>query len=116
MPRAPVDGVKVKEIRVTLGSKERMLVEEISNSYRINSLKIPELLEFLDDPTKIIQVMYSIATIAEIIGLETGLPTVADIPEVLDWFSSRTSEPRAKNSVESLIEFFSNIAGGISDA
>tara|TARA_R100000808_G_C2149777_1_gene158294 strand:+ start:426 stop:806 length:381 start_codon:yes stop_codon:yes gene_type:complete len=89
MPRLPVDGNKVVEHRITFGTKERELIADLSTSYRISSLRIPETLEFLDDPEDVIQLMYSIATIAEILGIETGLPTVADIPAVVDWFTNR---------------------------
>ena len=89
MPRLPVDGKKVVEHLITFGTKERELIQDLSTTYRIQSLKIPEMLNFLDDPSRVIQVMYSIATIAEILGIETGLPTVADLPAVVEWFATR---------------------------
>lgn len=89
MPRLPVDGKKVVEHRITFGTKERELIGDLSTSFRIQSLKVPEMLEFLDDPEDVIQLMYSIATIAEILGVETGLPTVGDIPAVVEWFQTR---------------------------
>lgn len=87
--RLPVDGKKVIEHRITLGTKERMIAEEIATSFRIQSVNPQAILETLDDPTKIIQIAYSIATILEIIGIETGLPTPADIPEFIEWFAKR---------------------------
>lgn len=86
MPRLPVDGKKVVEHRITFGTKERELIQDLSTSYRIQSLNIEGMLDFLDDPTRIIEVAYSIAVIAEMLGIETGLPTPVD---VLHWFTER---------------------------
>ena len=87
--RLPVE--KVIEHRITFGTKERVLIEDISTSIRIGVLPQQEILEILDDPTKIIQILYSLATIAEVAGYETGLPTVADVPEVYEWFAKRAN-------------------------
>jgi len=87
--RLPVDGKKVIEYRITLGTKERQIAEEISTSLRISSIDPKAIIETLDDPTKIIQIAYSIATIAELFGIETGLPTAGDLPEVYEWFAKR---------------------------
>ena len=87
--RLPVE--KVIEHRISFGTKERVLIEDISTSIRIASLPNDEILKILDDPTKIIEILYSLATIAEIIGFETGLPTVADVPEVYEWFAKRAN-------------------------
>ena len=89
MPRLPVDGKKVKEFRITLGSFERTLLQELATSLRIASFSPSTILETLEDPTKIIQIAYSVATILEIFGFETGLPTAGDLPEVLEWFTKR---------------------------
>lgn len=89
MPRLPVDGKKVKEFRITLGSFERTLLQDLATSLRIASFSPSTIIETLDDPTKIIQIAYSIATILEIFGFETGLPTAGDLPEVLEWFTKR---------------------------
>ena len=86
MPRLPVDGKKVIEHRITFGTKEREILADLSTSYRIEALKVPELLNFLDDPSKIIEVAYSVAIIAEMFGFETGLPTPVDL---LHWFQER---------------------------
>jgi len=41
MPRLPVDGVKVQEIRITLGGKERQLVETALTAYSVNRIATP---------------------------------------------------------------------------
>ncbi len=86
MPRLPVDGKKVVEHRITFGTREREILADLSTSIRIQSLKVPELLNFLDDPSRIIQVAYSVAIIAEMAGWETGLPTPVD---AFTWFQER---------------------------
>lgn len=110
MPRLPVDGKKVVEHRITLGTKERELLGDLSTSYRVNVLKIPEVLDFLDNPTNVIKFMYSIATIAEILGVETGLPTVADIPEVVEWFQTRdvTGAEVSESGNQSLVQLITD--------
>ena len=85
MPRLPVDGRRVKEHRITLGTYERKLLDDIALSYRIQAFDQSAILEVLKSPKNLIEIMYSIATILEILGIETGLPTVADIPEVIEW-------------------------------
>ena len=112
MPRLPVDVDTVIEHRITFGTKERELLQDISTSYRIQAIDYNQLLNFLDDPSRVIQVMYSIATIAEILGIETGLPTVADLPEVISWFLERdatgalTSESGNPSLWDTLTEFW----------
>ena len=41
MPRLPVDGKKVIEHRITLGSKERQLLDNVATSYSINKIATP---------------------------------------------------------------------------
>ena len=89
MPRLPVDGKKVQEFRITLGTKEREIADSIASSLRLASIDQDRIIQTLYDPTKIIEIMYSFATIAEILGVETGLPTVADLPKVYEWFATR---------------------------
>ncbi len=86
MPRLPVDGKKVIEHRITFGTLERELLRDATTSYRLQSLKIPEMLNFLDDPLRLIQVLYSVAIILEVLGIESGLPTPVD---AATWFAER---------------------------
>jgi len=41
MPRLPVDGVKVQELRITLGGKEREILESASAAYSMNRISAP---------------------------------------------------------------------------
>ena len=91
MPRLPVDGKKVIEHRITLGTKEREIFDHISTSIRINSIDSKVISDIMTNPLQIIQIMYSVATIAEILGIETGLPTVGDIPEVIAYLKELAS-------------------------
>tara|TARA_R110002073_G_C9266414_1_gene563901 strand:+ start:326 stop:700 length:375 start_codon:yes stop_codon:yes gene_type:complete len=112
--RLPVDGKKVIEYRITLGTKERQIAEDISTSLRIKSLDPKAIIETLDDPTKIIQIAYSIATIAELFGIETGLPTAGDLPEVYEWFAKRgilSSQPRSEDN-PSIFDLLKNLLSG----
>jgi len=116
-PRLPVDGKKVIEHRITFGTKERELAQDLATSYRIQSLKIPAMLEFLDDPEDVIKLMYSIATIAEILGIETGLPTVADLPKVVEWFATRdvTGQTTSTTGNQSLWNLLTDFWTGTGD-
>ena len=101
MPRSPVDGKKVIEHRISLGTYERNMLNDIALSYRIQAISPKVIMDVLDDPTKVIQIAYSIATIFEMFGMETGLPTVADLPEVITWFTQRginQSVPRSPDN------------------
>ena len=60
MPRLPVDGKKVQELRITMGEKERMLAEDLISSIRINQISTP-LVDLLKDVT-------GTATVALLIG------------------------------------------------
>ena len=91
MPRLPVDGKKVSELRITFGSKERELLEDLSTSYRIRAIApaLNDAAMILEDPLRIIQIAYGIATVLELFGIETGLPTPGDLPELLEYINQR---------------------------
>jgi hypothetical protein len=69
MPRTKPS--KTEELRVTLGTKERMLLEEFSTSYRIKST-LPSIAAIAKDATA----MYALAMIYEMV-------TGKDIPGVI---------------------------------
>ena len=71
MPRLPVDGKKVQELRITFGSKERQLIEDLSTSYRIGQVAQPTV-ELLKDASA----LYALAVIYEMI-------TGQDLPLVI---------------------------------
>ena len=84
MPRLPVDGKKVSELRITFGSKERMLLEDLSTSLRIMAITgdVP-ITEILSSPTKVITLVEGIATALELVGIETPIPTPVDAYDFL---------------------------------
>ena len=99
MPRLPVDGKKVVEHRITFGTKERDLLQDISTSYRIQAIDPEAMMKILEDPLRVIQIGYGLATAIEMLGFETGLPTIADLA---DWKQERKAKlEETKASVES---------------
>lgn len=91
MPRLPVDGKKVSELRITFGTLERELLRDLSTSYRIQAVApaLNDAAKILEDPLRIIQIAYGIATTLELFGIETGLPTPGDLPELYEWITQR---------------------------
>jgi len=71
VPRLPVDGKKVIEHRITLGTKERELLQDLSTSYRIGQVFDPTV-----DLLKDASALYALAVIFEVI-------TGQDIPGVI---------------------------------
>jgi len=69
MPRTKPS--KTEELRVTLGTKERMLLEDFSTSYRLQSV-LPSIAEIATDATA----MYALAMIYEMV-------TGKDIPGII---------------------------------
>lgn len=99
MPRLPVDGKKVVEHRITFGTKERELLQDISTSYRIQAIDPEAMMKILEDPLRVIQIGYGLATAIEMLGFETGLPTIADLA---DWKQERKAKlAETEASVES---------------
>jgi hypothetical protein len=78
------------EYVIRLQDKERQLLQDIATSYRIQALDIEGMLKILEDPTRIIQIAYGIATTLEIIGIETGFP-VPTIVDVVDYLNRKQS-------------------------
>ena len=70
MPRLPVDGNKVIEHRITFGSKERMLLEDLVTSYRIDAISGNDsIVEVLADGGKIISMFATLGAILELLGI-----------------------------------------------
>jgi hypothetical protein len=51
MPRLPVDGVKVQELRITLGTKERQILESAKTAYSFRNISTPIVTAINDDTT-----------------------------------------------------------------
>lgn len=114
MPRLPVDGKKVIEYRHTLGTYERQMLNDIAVSYRISAINPETILKILEDPLKLVQIAYSVATILEMFGFETGLPTPADIPELIEWFQNKGIKqdvPKSETN-PSIWELLKNLLSG----
>lgn len=70
MPRLPVDGKKVIEHRITFGTKERELIQDLSTSYRISAISGNDsLVEVLGDGTKVIAALATIGALLELAGI-----------------------------------------------
>ena len=68
MPRSKPS--KVEEIRITLGTKERMLLEELSTSYRIEAITGKDsIVETLSDGTKVLGMLGTIGLVLELLGI-----------------------------------------------
>lgn len=67
------------EYVIRLQDKERQLLEDLATSYRIQAIDPEAMFKILEDPSRIIQIAYGIATALEILGFETGLPTPVDL-------------------------------------
>jgi|TARA_Y100000004_G_C8888528_1_gene400925 hypothetical protein len=95
MPRSKPS--KVEELRITLGTKERQLAEEAIGVMRTRSILGNDGLAIVDDPVKLIALIETIATVLELFGFETPIPTPVDAYEFLDAFK-RKAETRASNA------------------
>lgn len=119
MPRLPVDGKRVIEHRVTLGSFERKMVEDFSTSYRIKAVApaLNDAAKILEDPLRIIQIAYGIATLLELLGMETGLPTPGDLPELYEWITQRdlAGNPISQSGQSSIFQTISDFLTGSGD-
>ena len=100
MPKAAPDEVIIH--RIEFQESERKLLESYLLAYSAGKigemgqgLGVPEIAKMLDDPLKIIQVAYSLATIIEFFGVETGWPTAAD---ATGWYAERQSKLERMNA------------------
>ena len=84
MPRLPVDGKKVVEHRITLGTKERELLGSAVGSFRLMAITgdVP-ITEILSDPIKVLTFIEAIATMLEVFGIETPIWTPVDAKQKL---------------------------------
>lgn len=115
MPRLPVDGKKVIEYRHTFGTKEREILQDLSTSFRIQSINPEAMFKILEDPLKVVQIAYGIATVLELVGFETGLPTPGDLPELYQWITQKSELSKGRSSALNLKEFLKEIFSGMAD-
>ena len=70
MPRLPVDGKRVIEHRITLGGKERELLQDLTTSYRIDAISGNDsVVEVLGDGTKVLAALGTIGALLELLGI-----------------------------------------------
>jgi len=90
--------------RIELQGKERELAEQALAAYTLGragnaleGLGVPELVKMMDDPTKIVQVLYSLATVYEaIFGPDsTRWPTVFDAASWWDEYQAKSNRMAA---------------------
>jgi len=84
--------------RIEFQQKERELLEQLQASLLVRNtgtflhgLGVPEFVKYMKDPTEIIGFLYSVATIAEALGIETGLPTPVD---AVQWWEEYQAKSR----------------------
>ena len=109
MPRLPVDGKKVQEIRFTLGTFERQQLESLVTAIQVeritkgvNNIATADL---FTSPIKMILFIEAVATLLEVLGIETPLPTPVDAYEYLS--KKRTlyaTEETGKQSILDLLQ------------
>lgn len=92
MPRLPVDGKKVQEFRITMGSKERQLAESALNAYRIKAV-VPSVANVLGD----VSALYALGSIWELL-------TGRDIPGLYNPEEIGDAGKRAAVEVEAAIK------------
>ena len=109
VPRLPVDGKKVVEHRITLGTKERDLLQDLSTSYRIKSIA-PSVATALTDATA----LYALATIYEML---TGrdIPGIINPDEAGQIWDAIKNEVRTVDVAEVRIDRASSLVGGLAN-
>jgi hypothetical protein len=89
MPRLPVDGKKVIEYRVTLGAKERQLLDDAQTAYSFKNISTP-IITAINDNTTLLLISGLLALLLpkwlpedwEIITEDMTLPQVQDWLEI----------------------------------
>ena len=97
MPRLPVDGKKVIEHRITLGTKERELLQDLSTSYRIGQVYEPSV-NLLKDASALyaLGVIFELITGEEIPGVITPGEASAFWKDIYD-YNKRSREEKASS-------------------
>tara|TARA_R100001086_G_scaffold149825_2_gene79608 strand:+ start:773 stop:1174 length:402 start_codon:yes stop_codon:yes gene_type:complete len=121
MPRLPVDGKKVIEHRITLGSKERTILEDLATSYRIDSISGNDsIVEVMADTGKIIAALGTLGALLELLGITDVFDfddvAKAQVMEVKEKVGEKIKEKAADPSfIQNLYSFnpvFAGMAAG----
>ena len=109
MPRLPVDGKKVVEHRITLGTKERDLLQDLSTSYRIKSVA-PSVATALTDATA----LYALASIYEML---TGkdIPGIINPSEAEQIWDAIKNEVRSVDPADTRVDRAGSLIGGLAN-
>ena len=79
MPRLPVDGKKVQELRITFGTKERELLDSLTTSIAFKNVATPTV-DLLKDVSGMI---IFVGLMNEFFGLNIELAGVTDVDELM---------------------------------
>ena len=82
MPRLPVDGTKVREIRVTMGTKERELLESAITAFQFNRISTP-IVAGMSDVSFMVVVGSILTAFFPQIVIPTGVEQVGEIIEAI---------------------------------
>ena len=85
--RLPVDGKKVIEHRISLGTFERQRLDSLITAIQVEKISkglnnVGDL-DIFSSPKKIILFIEAVATLLEVIGIETPIPTPVDAYDFL---------------------------------
>ena len=106
------------EYVIRLQDKERMLRDEFMFSYRLQAANPAAIIGLLKDPTELIQLLYSLAIIAELFGFDTPLPTPSDVPAFINFITAKglkRDQPKSESNpsiLEVLTKLWSGDLGG----
>ena len=103
------------EYRITLGSKERMQLDQLITAVGLNQIsKAGDNFGFkkaMSDPKDMVLWLGALATILEALGFETGLPTPVDAVEWLTEYGIKRDQPISEDN-PSIFTLLKNLLSG----
>jgi len=86
-------------IRIELQTREREMLEQYLAAYTLGragvlaeGLGVPEFVKMMKDPKEVVEFLYSVAIVAEALGIETGLPTPVDAVQWFQEYQARSAQ------------------------
>ena len=98
MPRLPVDGKKVIEHRITLGTKERELLDSAVNAFQFNQIATPSV-ALMSDVSGMIVFASALAIFFPDIVIPTGEATMDEVTNAINT-GIKEGQQRAKDERE----------------
>ena len=98
MPRLPVDGKKVIEHRITLGTKERELLDSAVNAFQLNQIATPSV-ALMSDVSGMIVFASALAIFFPDIVIPTGEATMDEVTNAINT-GIKEGQQRAKDERE----------------